>query len=68
MEIPQDLLERVPAEDQPALRQLLALDPRPGYQQDPERVYGLDFHGLRLKFRVDENGVLTVSELYPLGE
>ena len=42
-----------------ALRGVLENDPRPRYQDDPARVYGLAFAGLNVKFRV-ENGTLTV--------
>lgn len=66
--IDEALMAKVPAEDQPALRQLLALDPRPGYQQDPERVYGLDFAGLRIRFSVAGDGTLTVLSVEPLAE
>lgn len=42
-----------------ALRQVLAHDPRPHYQQDPHRIYGMEFAGVEVKFYVDEE-VLTV--------
>ena len=51
--------EAVPAEKRAALRGVLENDPRPRYQDDPDRVYGMDFAGLNVKFRV-ENGELTV--------
>ena len=54
--------ERIPAEKQAALRGVLENDPRPRYQDDPRRVYGLSFAGLNVKFRV-ENGVLTVESV-----
>ena len=62
--ISEELQDRIPAEEQPALRRLLSLDPRPGYQHDPERIYGLDFSGLRVKFSVDGE-VLTVRDVQP---
>ena len=40
----------------------LALDPRPAYQQDPERIYGFPFAGLEIKFRVEEE-TLYVCEV-----
>jgi len=40
---------------------LLALDPRPAYQEDPDRVYGLPFGGKDVHFRV-EGRVLTVID------
>ena len=57
--------EAVPPEKHEALRGVLENDPRPRYQDDPERVYGLDFAGLNVKFRV-EGEVLTVLKVSPL--
>ena len=49
----------------PSLIETLRLDPRPSYHDDPERIYGLSFAGLNVKFKV--NGpVLTVVDVYPL--
>ena len=45
-----------------ALRELLAEDPRPRYQDDPERVYGLKFEGRDVRFKVSGN-ILTVVEI-----
>jgi len=56
---PAELEARVPEDRRAALRGVLSHDPRPRYQDDPERVYGMSFAGLEVKFRV-ENGVLTV--------
>lgn len=42
-------------EDLNSLKQILSEDPRPQYQNDPERVYGLAFAGRNIKFRVDGN-------------
>lgn len=60
--IPEEMAARMPAEKLPALSELLALDPRPAYQEDPERVYGLRFGGFNIKFRVEE-GVLKVCSV-----
>lgn len=57
-----ELLEKVPKEKQNALIKVLELDPRPAYQNDPERIYGFGFAGKGIKFRVKEN-VLTVTEV-----
>lgn len=51
--------EQIPEGKRAALRGLLANDPRPRYQNDPERVYGLGFAGREIRFRV-ESGTLTV--------
>ncbi len=53
VEIPPYLLETVPKNKQDALQKVLAHDPRPSYQHDPERVYGMEFAGMEVKFRVD---------------
>lgn len=52
-------LDAVPAEKRQALIDALSFDPRPSYQDDPERVYGFSFAGCEVRFRV-EDGVLTV--------
>ena len=49
---PPALLDRVPEGKRAALLAVLAQDPRPQYQDDPERVYGMAFAGLEVKFRV----------------
>ena len=49
----------IPAEKREALRGVLANDPRPRYQDDPARVYGLSFAGKNVKFRV-QGDTLTV--------
>lgn len=41
---------------------ILAEDPRPAYQQDPSRVYGMPFAGRDIRFRVAK-GCLTVVEI-----
>lgn len=64
VDIPQKLLERVPPEKREALLGVLAQDPRPSYQSDPERIYGAAFGGLEVRFRVSGK-VLTVLEVSP---
>lgn len=59
---PPELLERLPEEKRAALLAVLAQDPRPGYQEEPERVYGLSFGGYNIRFRVAD-GVLTLLEI-----
>lgn len=55
--VPQRLMEPVLG--------LLAQDPRPSYQNDPERVYGVAFGGYDFRFRVND-GILTVCEVEKL--
>ncbi len=59
---PEDLLEQIPPEKREALLGVLAQDPRPSYQSDPERLYGMAFAGLQVRFRV-EGERLTVVEM-----
>ena len=41
------------------LKKILAQDPRPSYQEDPNRIYNLNFDGIEIKFKV-KNGTITV--------
>ena len=56
------LLDRVPEDKRAALLAVLAQDPRPQYQDDPERVYGMAFAGLEVRFQVAGER-LTVTEI-----
>ncbi len=56
------LLDRVPEDKRAALLAVLAQDPRPQYQDDPDRVYGMAFAGLEVKFQVAGER-LTVTEI-----
>ena len=51
--IPAEEAARMPAADLEALKAVLREDPRPAYQDDPERVYAFEFAGKNVKFRVD---------------
>ena len=57
-----DMLEKIPPERREALRGVLAQDPRPHYQDDPERIYGFGFAGMEVRFSV-EGSRLTVREI-----
>lgn len=50
--IPEEFVDKIPEEKRAALVGVLAQDPRPSYQDDPERVYGMSFGGIEVKFRV----------------
>ena len=60
------LLLKVPEDKRAALRGVLANDPRPRYQRDPDRVYAMDFAGLTVRFIVSDS-VLTVVDIGPQG-
>ena len=59
---PENLLARVPEEKRDALLGVRAEDPRPSYQNDPERVYGMAFADLEVRFTV-EGETLTVVDI-----
>lgn len=59
---PDKLLKRIPTAKRQALLGVLSHDPRPSYQRDANRVYGLSFAGFNIRFSVSD-GVLTVTEI-----
>lgn len=59
---PEELLSRVEPGKREGLKDLLAEDPRPAVQDDPERVYGMRFSDVEIKFVVSD-GVLTVVDV-----
>ena len=56
------LITRVPEEKRAPLLSVLAHDPRPTYQDDPAREYGMSFGGMNVKFKIS-GGVLTVTDI-----
>ena len=62
VDFPEKLLQQVPEAQRESLLAVLAHDPRPQYQDDPERVYGMAFGELEVKFKVKEL-LLTVIDL-----
>lgn len=59
VECDEALLAGLEAQQRAGLMGVLACDPRPRYQEDPERIYGLAFAGKNVKFTVRDR-VLTV--------
>ena len=57
--LPEIWKNQIPKEYQESLLQVLSQDPRPSYQNDPQRIYGMSFGGMEVKFTVMQ-GVLTV--------
>ena len=55
VECPGELLEKIPPAHRQAVLALLAQDPRPSYQQDPARVYGMGYAGMNIRFSVAED-------------
>ena len=63
LDFPDSLAAKIPDEELlAALKGVLENDPRPSYHKDPERIYGMDFGGYNVKFRVGD-GILTVVDL-----
>ena len=65
VEFPEELLKQYPEEKQEAIIGVLKQDPRPAYDTDETRVYGVEFAGFDVRFVVKEN-YLTVKELVKL--
>ncbi len=65
VEFPARWLSMIPQEKQATLIAVLTGDPRPAYQQDPNRVYGFSYGGFDIRFQVDDNR-LTVVEVLKL--
>jgi len=63
--ISSEWLQMISPAKQQALREVLANDPRPSYQDDSNRIYGLAFAGLNVCFTVSDK-VLTVVEVVEL--
>jgi hypothetical protein len=59
--VPSHLLERIPENKREALLHVLAADPRPHYQKDPNRIYGMDFAGIEIKFQVQDHLLTVIS-------
>lgn len=62
VEISAEQLSAFPQAKREALVDLLAQDPRPHYQDDPERTYGFAFAGKEIKFKVCGD-TLTVIQI-----
>ena len=61
VEILPEFTGKIPAEKIEALKEILSLDPRPAYQNDPSRIYGFQFAGCEIKFKVEEKTLTVVS-------
>ncbi|MDE7289699.1 MAG: tRNA (N6-threonylcarbamoyladenosine(37)-N6)-methyltransferase TrmO [Oscillospiraceae bacterium] len=62
VEFAEGQLEKLPKPLQKGLTEALAQDPRPAYQNSPERVYIMDFAEFEVHFTVAEN-TLTVQQI-----
>ncbi|MBQ9851092.1 MAG: tRNA (N6-threonylcarbamoyladenosine(37)-N6)-methyltransferase TrmO [Clostridia bacterium] len=62
VDFPEHLMSDIPQDKRKALTAVLKQDPRPQYQDDAERIYGLEFAGYDVRFRIADK-VLTVVEV-----
>ena len=61
VDFPAELLEKLPEDKRKAAIGMLSNDPRPAVQHDPERIYGLLFGGVEIKFRVDGGKLFVID-------
>ena len=62
VEIPDALFQKLSKEQQACVREILSEDPRPSYQKNPDRIYGMEYAGFEIRFRVRDRKV-TVCEI-----
>ena len=63
VDFPDQWLAMIPEKKRDSLIGVLAQDPRPAYQNSPERIYGFQFAGLEIRFMVQDS-LLTVCEVH----
>ena len=61
VEFPKELLDIIPKDKRDALLEVLSQDPRPSYQDDPNRIYGMFFADFNIKFKVSDNVLSVIS-------
>ena len=61
VDIPDEILEQIPEEKREAVFEMLAQDPRPGYQRDPERIYGIEYGDCNIRFRAEDDIILVLE-------
>ena len=61
IDLSEDLLEKIPTDLRKSLIEVLAHDPRPQYHDDPERIYGMRFGSMEVKFKVDGDRLVVLQ-------
>lgn len=61
VDFPGHLAKKLKADDVETLKELLALDPRPAYHNEPERVYGLEYENFDIRFKVEKENLTVVD-------
>lgn len=62
IDFPQELQKGIPAETLKQIKEVLALDPRPRYQDHPDRTYGFQFAGYEIKFTVSAKEIPSTRQ------
>ncbi|MCI1734308.1 MAG: tRNA (N6-threonylcarbamoyladenosine(37)-N6)-methyltransferase TrmO [Bacilli bacterium] len=57
---------KIPVIEIPAVKAILAQDPRPGYQHDETREYGFYYQGLNIRFKVEDEKRIVVTDVEPI--
>ena len=60
--IPSEIAVKLPEKARKMISGVLAQDPRPQYHDDPEKIYGMEFDGMDVRFRVHD-GIAEVTEI-----
>lgn len=68
VDFPEELLKRLPPEKRSGAIGVLRQDPRPSYQQDADRVYGMAYAGYQIRFRVSGNQLTVIDTVGITGE
>ena len=53
---------KVVGTDDPILKQILEQDPRPHYHADPDRIYGMQYNGKDIHFKVKDETLFIMDE------
>lgn len=61
VDFPERLLEKIPAEKRDGLIDCLKDDPRPAYQSDPERIYGMRFASFNVRFKIADGTLFVID-------
>ena len=61
MDFPERLLEKIPAEKRDGLIDCLKDDPRPAYQSDPKRIYGMRFASFNVRFKIADGTLFVID-------
>ena len=60
--IPSEIAVKLPEKARKMISGVLAQDPRPQYHDNPEKIYGMEFDGMDVRFRVHD-GIAEVTEI-----